>query len=196
MIVQPADNFNVSSSIGQLEAAYNDHQQQLVETAAKAAAEEAAAAAADQASYNLTAILINRRPDLGLEEVEKAVSALEEAIAGGYVIMSENATGGGGHGEHVDGLLSTPVIMVGCIGLVVIGLIGYGVCFVMGMRGKLDVRKEGPAENKLHFKRPGKNNSAAPYTGNSLQLPVITASGSDHRSLSGSTDESIVIDNE
>jgi len=148
--------------------------------------------------FNLTALLISKRPDLSIEEIKSAASILERAIAEGYLTMSENDT----TTTHVAGILSP--WMVGAVGVVVVllGLAGYLICFVAGMRGKLDIQRNketGKAENKLYFTNPLKknNSAAAPNAGGGSSLtpgfPMSTRGGSDQRSLAGSTDESVVV---
>ena len=60
--------------------------------------------------------------------------------------------------DHTQNIWENPaVIIFGLVGLGFVAMVLYIVCFIMGMRGKLDVRKreEGEDANKLKFKKPG-----------------------------------------
>ena len=61
-------------------------------------------------------------------------------------------------GDHTAPIWENPaVIIFGLVGLGFIAMVLYIVCFIMGMRGKLDVRKREAGEDasKLKFKKPG-----------------------------------------
>ena len=60
--------------------------------------------------------------------------------------------------DHSQPIWENPaVIIFGLVGLGFVAMVLYIVCFIMGMRGKLDVRKreEGEDASKLKFKKPG-----------------------------------------
>ena len=63
-----------------------------------------------------------------------------------------------GQGDVSKPIWETPaVIIFGLVGLGFVAMVLYIVCFIAGMRGKLDVKKreEGDTNTTLKFKKPG-----------------------------------------